>query len=104
LIKLCKLGARNTSMRESAALGRKIWKHRGDYLFIAPGYIVFIAFMLVPLVFAIGLSFYKASFNLSAREFIGFENYRLLFQDSVFLKALVNTVQYHYSSPWASTP
>ncbi len=81
-------------MQESAVLRSRIWKHRRDYLFIAPGYIVFIAFMLVPLLFAIGLSFYKASFNLSAREFVGFLQYRRLFQDSVFLKALVNTVKY----------
>ncbi len=81
-------------MREFASLGKKIWKHRRDYLFIAPGYFVFIVFMLVPLLYSMGLSFYKASFNLNAKVFVGFENYRFLFQDSVFLKALFNTIKY----------
>jgi ABC-type sugar transport system permease subunit len=76
------------------ALAQEIRKGWTGYLFIAPGYIAFIAFMLVPLLFAISLSFYEASFNISAREFVGFKQYVRIFNDPVFIKALTNTVAY----------
>ena len=70
---------------------RKGWS---GYLFIAPGYIAFIAFMLIPILFAISLSFYKASFNLDARQFVGFAQYIQLSQDLIFIQALQNTINY----------
>ncbi len=73
---------------------RKVHKGLPGYLFIAPGYIAFIAFMLIPILFAISLSFYKASFDINARQFIGFKQYILLSKDPVFLQALKNTVNY----------
>jgi len=76
------------------ALAHEIRKGWTGYLFIAPGYIAFIAFMLVPLLFAISLSFYESSFNISAREFVGFKQYVRIFNDPVFIKALTNTVMY----------
>jgi len=75
-------------------LAQEIRKGWTGYLFIAPGYIAFIAFMLVPLLFAISLSFYESSFNISAREFVGFKQYVRIFNDPVFIKALTNTVAY----------
>jgi len=70
---------------------RKGWS---GYLFIAPGYIAFLAFMLVPLLFAIALSFYKVSFDIKAREFIGLGQYIQLTRDPIFKKALINTITY----------
>lgn len=70
---------------------RKSWT---GYLFIAPGYLAFIVFMLVPILFAISLSFYKSSFDISARQFIGFTQYIQLSKDPIFIKALVNTIAY----------
>jgi multiple sugar transport system permease protein len=70
---------------------RKGWT---GYLFIAPGYIAFIAFMLIPLLFAISLSFYQSSFDISARKFVGFTQYVQLFKDPVFIKTLFNTIRY----------
>jgi len=81
-------------MDKVSNLARKMWKHRSGYAFIAPGYLTFIAFLLAPLVFAISLSFYKSSFDISAREFIGFEHYIRLSQDPVFLRTLKNTILY----------
>jgi ABC-type sugar transport system permease subunit len=76
------------------ALALEIRKGWSGYLFIAPGYIAFIAFMLIPLLFAISLSFYESSFNISAREFVGFKQYVRIFNDPVFIKVLSNTVLY----------
>ncbi len=75
-------------------LAHEIRKGWTGYLFIAPGYIAFIAFMLIPLLFAISLSFYKSSFDISAREFVGFEQYVQLFKDPIFIKVLLNTIKY----------
>jgi len=71
-----------------------IRKGFSGYLYIAPGYLAFIAFMLIPILFAISLSFYKSSFNISAREFVGLDQYSLIFKDTVFRKALFNTIAY----------
>jgi len=75
-------------------MGKEIWRGRTGYLFIAPGYLAFLAFMLVPIVLAIGLSFYKASFALDQRQFVGLEQYARLLRDRVFQKALFNTLKY----------
>jgi ABC-type sugar transport system permease subunit len=50
--------------------------------------------MLIPLLFAIGLSFYQSSFDISARKFVGFAQYAQLFNDPVFIKTLFNTIKY----------
>jgi multiple sugar transport system permease protein len=76
------------------AYAREFRKGLPGYLFIAPGYIVFIAFTLIPIIFAISLSFYKSSFDISAREFVKFYQYIQLSKDPVFIKALINTIRY----------
>jgi multiple sugar transport system permease protein len=73
---------------------RRVWQGRTGYLFIAPGYLAFIAFILLPLLAAIGLSFYNASFALNQRQFVGLAQYGQLFRDSTFQKALLNTLKY----------
>lgn len=70
---------------------RKGWS---GYLFIAPGYLAFLAFMLIPLLVAIGLSFYNVSFDIKAREFVGVQQYILLTKDPIFKTALLNTIEY----------
>ncbi len=81
-------------MTKLQLLTRELKRSWSGYLFIAPGYFAFIAFMLIPILFAIGLSFYKSSFNISARQFVGFAQYIQLSKDPVFKSALINTVNY----------
>ena len=81
-------------MLKIKALMKEVRKGWAGYLFIAPGYIAFLVFMLVPMVFAIYLSFFNVSFNLKAREFVGFDQYIALTSDPVFIKALLNTISY----------
>lgn len=81
-------------MNKKRALAREFQRSWSGYLFIAPGYIAFIAFMLVPILFAISLSFYKSSFDISARQFVGFNQYIQLSKDPIFIQALVNTIGY----------
>ncbi|WNQ14193.1 sugar ABC transporter permease [Paenibacillus aurantius] len=76
-------------------LAGKIWKNRLSYAFIAPFVLLFTAFILVPVLVAISLSFtyYNA---IEKPHFIGWKNFEyLLSQDIVFLKyALPNTIKF----------
>ena len=81
-------------MTKLKTLAHEIRRGWTGYLFIAPGYVAFIAFMLIPLLFAIGLSFYQSSFDISARKLVGFAQYVQLFKDPVFIKTLLNTIKY----------
>ena len=81
-------------MSKIKTLAREVRRGWTGYLFIAPGYLAFLAFMLIPILFAISLSFYRASFDISARHFVGFAQYLQLGKDPVFKQALINTIGY----------
>lgn len=64
------------------------------YTFIAPNFIGFCVFTLVPMVFAIALAFCSWD-GRHAIEFVGLSNFIKLFQtDKIFQAALVNTIVY----------
>ncbi|MNZ64837.1 sn-glycerol-3-phosphate transport system permease protein UgpA [compost metagenome] len=60
------------------------------YLFILPQMLIFLAFLVYPILEGIRLSMYKISYT--GETFVGFDNYATLFSDPVFFKALFNTV------------
>lgn len=60
------------------------------YLFILPQMLIFLAFLVYPIIEGIRLSLYQI--NYTSEKFIGVANYVALFNDPVFFKALVNTV------------
>ena len=63
------------------------------YLFLLPSLIFFLGFVVIPMVMCIITSFTDATMNSNQPDvFIGLANYRELWQDPVFLKALRNTV------------
>ncbi|UUZ90550.1 sugar ABC transporter permease [Paenibacillus sp. P25] len=64
----------------------EIWAYRLSYLFIAPFMLCFIAFILIPVLAAVGLSF--TYFNaIEPPRFIGWTNFQnLISQDLTFLK------------------
>jgi len=74
-----------------AKLGRDIAKNRISYLLLAPYAIVFITFVVVPVLISMGLSL--TYFNiLEPPKFIGWQNYiKLFLDDDVFLTAVKNT-------------
>lgn len=61
-----------------------------SYLFLAPALLFFIAFVLVPMGMGIFTSFFK--YTMKEFKFIGIENYVAMFQDSTFIKSLINTL------------
>jgi multiple sugar transport system permease protein len=73
----------------------KSWKQTLEsYLFLSPYLVLFATFIIAPVVISIGLSL--TSFNvLQPPRWLGFDNYVNLFMnDSVFLKAIANTIIY----------
>jgi ABC-type sugar transport systems, permease components len=74
---------------------KEIWVYRLSYLFILPFMLCFAAFIVVPVLAAIGLSF--TSYNsIQKPQFIGWRNFQyMLSQDLIFLKyAIPNTFKF----------
>lgn len=84
-----------------SAIGRKlaeIWsdlkRERVSYFFVLPFLILFIFFIVVPVIVSIYLSFTYYNI-LEAPRFIGASNYRLLFvDDDIFLQAIGTTLKF----------
>ena len=60
------------------------------YLFVAPQLILFLVFLVYPIIDGIRLSLYRI--NYTSEIFVGLDNYIKLFKDPVFLKSTINTV------------
>ncbi|OCA86766.1 sugar ABC transporter permease [Bacillus sp. FJAT-27986] len=60
------------------------------YLFIAPQMLLFLVFLVYPIIEGIRLSLFKITYQ--DEVFIGLENYKRLFSDSVFIQSTINTV------------
>ncbi|MBQ8518756.1 MAG: sugar ABC transporter permease [Agathobacter sp.] len=60
-----------------------------SYIFLAPALFFFLGFVIVPMGMCLVTSFFN--YTMTDFTFIGFDNYIRMFQDEVFLKALVNT-------------
>ncbi len=71
---------------------KDIKKNKICYLYIAPFFILFTIFTVLPVIVAIALSF--TSYNiLQPAQFIGLQNYAMIFfEDEIFIKAVVNTL------------
>ncbi len=73
-------------------LGYQIKRNKASYLMMAPYFILFFLFTVLPVVISIGLSF--TYFNmLEAPTFVGWKNYiKLFLKDDIFLISLKNTL------------
>ncbi len=69
----------------------KLKKIPTGYLFIAPFIIGFLVFGIYPVLNTIGLSFTNTTLMSKTSEFIGLDNFKRLFADAVFIKAVGNT-------------
>lgn len=67
----------------------KMKRERAAYLFILPSVLIFIFFVLYPLILSFLLGFQKA--NLVSTKWVWFANYVNIFSDPLFLVALKNT-------------
>jgi multiple sugar transport system permease protein len=71
---------------------RRLQRSKAAYLFLAPGYLFFIAFTLAPLLAGVWLSLFRIRGQLSARTWVGADNYLSILTDGVFRTAVANTV------------
>lgn len=60
------------------------------YLFIAPQIILFLVFLVYPIIEGIRLSLFQI--NYQKETFIGLDNYKRLFNDEVFVQSTINTI------------
>lgn len=60
------------------------------YLFIAPQILLFLIFLVYPIIEGIRLSLFQITYQ--DEVFVGLENYRKLFSDPVFVQSTINTV------------
>lgn len=63
------------------------------YLFILPKLIVWVVFMLVPVIWTVAMTFQGGAI-LKGLHFVGLENYRKILSDDLFLKGLKNSFYY----------
>ena len=68
-----------------------IWRHRLEYLFISPFFIIFAIFHLYPLGWAFYLSFQQWS-GFGDMKFVGLNNYQAVLTETVTHTAFVNTL------------
>ena len=63
------------------------------YMFLLPSLVFFVGFVIIPMVLCIFTSFFDSTMGRNTKDvFIGLANYKELWQDAVFLKALRNTI------------
>lgn len=62
-------------------------------LFLGPSFLLLTVFMIIPIISAFGLSFYRWDL-LSPPLWVGIENYKILLQDPLFTRALTNTITF----------
>lgn len=60
-------------------------------VFVLPAFLLYLVFVLFPIVYNIGISFYRTNL-MEPGKFVGLKNYINLFQDSIFQKALKNNL------------
>ena len=78
---------------KKSGLSRDVRNNLTAYSFIAPNFVGFCIFTLIPMVFAIGLSFCNWD-GQHAIEFVGLKNFLDLAGDKTFKTAFVNTIVY----------
>lgn len=78
--------------KELLSLRQRIWNARSSYVLMFPFLLLFLVFVVIPILSSVVLSF--TSFNmLQMPKFVGFDNYiRMFLEDDIFVKALKNTL------------
>ncbi len=80
-------------MRNNRIISKETKRNLVAYSFIAPNFIGFAVFTLIPIIFAFILGFMKWD-GSNAIQFVGFENFKRMPTDTFFIAALKNTLLY----------
>lgn len=68
-------------------------KRLTPYLFVFPNTVIFMVFVLIPMVVGLGFSLFQGNLTTGLHSF-GLHNYERLLEDSAFHEALLNTLWY----------
>ena len=83
----------NKYVKVSKTTRRLVWQENiAAYAFLLPFLLFFVAFVLYPMFMCVYTSFFDAKMGVAEDVFIGFANYKELFNDEVFWKGLWNTL------------
>jgi ABC-type sugar transport system permease subunit len=83
---------------------RPFFRHtRAPYVFIAPFLLSFTLFYLYPLIKSLVLAFY-ITVGPKVKVFVGFDNFRFMFHDPDFYKAVTNTALFALGSVFIQLP
>lgn len=82
-----------TPAKKTVGMSKEMRSTLTAYSFIAPNFIGFCVFTLVPMIFAIALAFCNWD-GVHAIQFVGVQNFIDLLNDSTFRAAFVNTIVY----------
>lgn len=93
LSRIDKLQRTLSKKRSGSRLSREFKRDLVSYSFIAPNFIGFAVFTLIPIVFAFALAFLKWD-GSNAIQFMGLANFKRLGSDIFFKAALKNTIIY----------
>ena len=93
LAKADKLHREINRIKSGKLLSKETKRDLIAYSFIAPNFIGFMVFTLVPIVFAFALAFMEWD-GSNAIQFVGVKNFKDLLDDTFFLAALKNTAIY----------
>jgi ABC-type sugar transport system permease subunit len=85
--------ARRSNMRPRVGTSGRARGQGIGYYFILPAVALFLLFIGYPLVRSIYLSFTQWP-GFGPTKFVGFQNFSAMFQDPVFITALVNTIEF----------
>jgi multiple sugar transport system permease protein len=81
--------------RSRRSLGRRARSHLTAYLFLAPGFALFLLLIIYPMIKAFQMSFYDWNVIAGATsEFTGWTNYQKAYHDPVFWHGLINSAFY----------
>lgn len=84
---------RSSGLDASASAARRAKRAAPPYVFLAPFFLSFLAFTVVPLGYAIYSSFYHATF-FGGKQFVGLDNYGHVFSSAVFWGGVLRVLLY----------
>ncbi len=87
--------ARTSLLERCLALPSRIYRARTAYLFLLPGLVLFVLFLIYPMAYSLRISFYDWNVIKPLKsEFVGLDNYRALLAGPIFRRAVLNTLVY----------
>jgi len=85
--------AKPTTARAAPTDTRR-WNVPTGLWFILPFFLLYVAFLIVPVILGLGISFFNTSLAGGVSEFVGFDNYVELFADDAVWASMWNTVKF----------